>query len=228
MSCENINIENLNNLKSITKTEIIYDAADTFLNLKNIKNINFFLTSSFHPTKNVPGNESVMIICKKSQEKTFREILNFGQESKKKNVKIFGFNGKISEYDCAILLATLNNISKIKKKIKLINNFIVKNVKNESIIFQKDFGVNWFTNKVNFYSRKLNPNKIIKIFLKKKIQLYKPWTGKPMHLHNFFKNYKKNKLKNTLFLSNKILSLPINYDINKNDLKKICITLNIL
>ena len=79
-----IDINNLNNLKLQTKVEIIYDAADTFLNLKNTDNINFFITASFHPTKNVPGNESGMIICNKSHEKLFKEILNFGQESKKK------------------------------------------------------------------------------------------------------------------------------------------------
>jgi dTDP-4-amino-4,6-dideoxygalactose transaminase len=220
-----VNIQNLNNLRSKTKTEIIYDAADTFLNLKNINNVNFFITSSFHPTKNVPGNESGVIICKKSLKETFESILNFGQD-KKKNVKIFGFNGKMSEYDCAILLATLKKLSLIKNKIKLLNHFIIKNVSNHSIIFQKDIGKSWYSNKVNFYSKTLNKNKIKKIFLKNKILLYEPWTGKPMHLHKFFRNYKKENLKNTLFLSKKILSLPINYDLTNKNLKKICRTLN--
>jgi dTDP-4-amino-4,6-dideoxygalactose transaminase len=220
-----VNIKNLNNLRSKTKTEIIYDAADTFLNLNKINNINFFITSSFHPTKNVPGNESGMIICKKSQKGIFESILNFGQD-KKKNVKIFGFNGKISEYDCAILLASLKKLSKIKNKIKLINYFIIKNVTNRSIIFQKDFGKKWFSNKINFYSKTLSKNKVKKIFLKKQILLFNPWTGKPMHLHKFFKNYKKRSLKNTLFLSKRILGLPINYDLTNKNLKKICDTLN--
>jgi dTDP-4-amino-4,6-dideoxygalactose transaminase len=223
-----LNINNLNNLKSKTKIEIIYDAADTFLNLRNIEKINFFLTSSFHPTKNIAGNESGMIICKKLLEKNFKEILNFGQENKKKKIKIFGFNGKISEYDCAILLATLKNIIKIKEKIKKINRYIVKNTTNNLIIFQENIGINWFSNKINFYSKNLDKKKIKKIFIKKGIQLYEPWTGKPMHLHDFFKNYKKNNLRNTLFLSKKILSLPINFDISNKNLKKICDTLNIL
>jgi dTDP-4-amino-4,6-dideoxygalactose transaminase len=220
-----LNIQSLNNLRSKTKTEIIYDAADTFLNLKNLNSANFFITSSFHPTKNVPGNESGMIICKRSLKETFESILNFGQD-KKKNVKIFGFNGKISEYDCAILLATLNKLSTIKNKIKLLNHFIIKNISNHSIIFQKDIGKSWFSNKVNFYSKTLNKKQIKKIFLKNKILLYEPWTGKPMHLHKFFRNYKKKSLKNTLFLSKKILSLPINYDLTNKNLKKICDTLN--
>jgi dTDP-4-amino-4,6-dideoxygalactose transaminase len=220
-----IDIKNLNNLKSKTKTEIIYDAADTFLNLKKLNSVNFFITSSFHPTKNVPGNESGMIICKRSLRETFELILNFGQD-KKKNVGIFGFNGKISEYDCAILLATLKKLSTITNKIKLLNHFIIKNVSNHSIIFQKGIGKSWFSNKVNFYSKTLNKNKIKKIFLKNKIILYEPWTGKPMHLHKFFRNYKKENLKNTLFLSKRILSLPINYDLTNKNLKKICNTLN--
>lgn len=216
-----IDIEYLNRLKIKIQTEIIYDAADTFLNLKDLNNVNFFLTASFHPTKNVPGNESGMIICKKTLDETFKSILNFGQD-KKKNIKIFGFNGKMSEYDCAILLATLKRLTKIRNKIKALNQFIIKNVSNDSIVFQKGFGENWFSNKLNFYSKTLNSNEVNKIFLTKKIMPYRPWTGKPMHLHNYFKNYKKVNLKNTFFLSKKIISIPLNYDISKINLKKIC------
>ena len=132
----------------------------------------------------------------------------------------------MSEYDCAILLATFKKLSKIKNKIKLLNNFIIKNVSNHSIIFQKDIGKNWFSNKVNFYSKNVDKNRIKKIFLEKKIILYNSWTGKPMHLHKFFQNYKKNDLENTLFLSKRILCLPINYDLTNKNLKKICNTLN--
>jgi dTDP-4-amino-4,6-dideoxygalactose transaminase len=216
-----IDIEYLNRLRTKTQTEIIYDAADTFLNLNDLNDLNFFLTASFHPTKNVPGNESGMIICKKSLEETFKSILNFGQD-KKKNIKIFGFNGKISEYDCAILLATLKKLTTIKNKIKVSNQFIIKNVSNHSIVFQKGFGRNWFSNKLNFYSKTLNNNSCHKIFSTKKIMPYRPWTGKPMHLHSFFKKYKKVNLKNTLFLSKKIISIPLNYDISIINLKKIC------
>jgi dTDP-4-amino-4,6-dideoxygalactose transaminase len=216
-----IEIDSLNKLKNITQTEIIYDAADTFLNLNDLNNVNFFLTASFHPTKNVPGNESGMIICKKSLEETFKSIINFGQDKKKK-IKTPGFNGKISEYDCAILLATLKRLTKIKNKIKVLNQFIIKNVSNHSIVFQKGFGINWFSNKLNFYSKTLNNNSVYKIFSTKKIMPYRPWTGKPMHLHSFFKKYKKINLKNTYFLSKKIISIPLNYDISMINLKKIC------
>ena len=216
-----IDIKFLNRLKNKTKTEIIYDAADTFLNLKDLKNLNFFITVSFHPTKNVPGNESGMIICKKSLEETFKSILNFGQD-KKKNVKIFGFNGKMSEYDCAILLATLKKIKKIKNKIKVLNHYITKNISDHSNFFQKDFGKKWYTNKVNFLSKSLNTRLMKKIFSDRKIIIYKPWTGKPMHLHKFFKKYKKGNLKNTIFLSKKIFCIPLNYDISKSYLIRIC------
>jgi dTDP-4-amino-4,6-dideoxygalactose transaminase len=119
-------------------------------------------------------------------------------------------------------LATLKRLTKIRNKIKALNQFIIKNVSNDSIVFQKGFGENWFSNKLNFYSKTLNSNEVSKIFLTKKIMPYRPWTGKPMHLHNFFKNYKKVNLKNTFFLSKKITSIPLNYDISKINLKKIC------
>jgi len=220
-----LDIDSLIKLKIKTKTEIIYDAADTIFNLKNLKNINFFLTVSFHPTKNIPGNESGMIICKKSMEENFKSYLNFGQD-KKRNVNIFGFNGKISEYDCAILLASLKSIAKIKNKIKNINHYIVKKISNSSIIIQNNIGKYWYSNKIFFYCKSKNRIDIEKVFLKNKIRLFRPWTGKAMHLHKFFKNYKRGNLKNTLFLTNKILGIPLNNDIDKLNLDKIIKILN--
>jgi dTDP-4-amino-4,6-dideoxygalactose transaminase len=45
---------------------------------------------------------------------------------------------------------------------------------------------------------------------------------KNKYKYSFFKNYKKVNLKNTFFLSKKIISIPLNYDISKINLKKIC------
>ena len=64
-----VNIERLNQLKRKLNIEIIYDAADAFLNLKDMDRSNFFTVCSFHPTKTLPSNESGMIICPNNYEK---------------------------------------------------------------------------------------------------------------------------------------------------------------
>ena len=97
-------------------------------------------------------------------KKKLKEIINFGQSKKrnKVNIKSPGFNGKISEYDCAILLSTLKNLNKIKVKLKKNLNLFIKNLNNSDIVLQKNLGKNWISNKINIYSKK----NIIKITYK--------------------------------------------------------------
>ena len=69
---------------------------------------------------------------------------------------IYGFNGKASEYDCAIFLANLKKIKKKNIELKKDKYFFKKNL-NKKFIFQPSYG-NWVSNKVIFLQklRKLN------------------------------------------------------------------------
>ena len=84
-----LNIIELNKLKRKYKVEIIYDAADTYINLKKkLDQANFLITLSFHPTKNFPANESGCIICNKKEKKIFESSVNFGHGPPGPNRKI--------------------------------------------------------------------------------------------------------------------------------------------
>ena len=134
-----IDINKLNKIQKKYSLPVVYDAADSFLNLnKKISKNKIFITCSFHPTKTLGANESGAIICETKYSEKIKKIINFEIFLKDKN--ILGFNGKFSEYDAAILLANYNNI---KKKIKLLNkikNFFLKNLnRNYKMISNETF-----------------------------------------------------------------------------------------
>jgi len=218
-----ISIDKLNKVKKKYNIEIIYDAADTFLNLKNINKANFLITVSFHPTKNLPANESGMIICRKKNIKILKSIISFGLDKERMNAKYIGFNGKLSEYDAAILLANLQSHgvrNRIKKNsVYFFKNFLKMKPKNLNLI--ENFGLKWFSTKVCMYHKNMSMKKIYKILIKENIFIFSPWSTKPMHFHSLFKKYKKTNLFNTLSIYKKFFAIPLSIDLKETDIKRI-------
>lgn len=219
-----LDIKKLNQIKKKFNIEIIYDAADTFINLnkKDTDSSNIFICCSFHPTKNLPANESGLIIASKKNSLILKNILNFGyiEKNKKRNVMYPGFNGKFSEYDAAIFLANYNKKNYIKKKIMIINQKIIKTISNKKNFNTIDGqGTKWVSNKILIvYKEK---EKLINYLSKKKIQTYIPWSDKFMHEQFFFKKYKCTKLENTKSLAKVYFALYLNLDITNRNVKNI-------
>ena len=123
-----ISFKEMNNIQKKFKIPIIYDAADTFLNLKKLSTQKaIFITCSFHPTKTFPANESGLILYPKKHDNFFYRLINHRSNYSNKgkiNNLIYGFNAKASEYDCAIFLANLKKIKKMNIELKkLLNRF---------------------------------------------------------------------------------------------------------
>lgn len=223
------------NLKKIYKkfskynTPIIYDAADAIINTTEIlEKKNLFYTFSFHPTKNLPSNESGMIISSKKYENSFKSILNFGIDYENRNIKFLGFNGKFSEYDAAILDANFDTFHERKNKIKKISIYLDNHIKNKNLIKQDNFGKDWFGLKLILKHKKKSYNLIKKYFDRKKIYIFKPWNENTMHNYKIFNNYKKTKLTNTISETKKIFAVPIYIDMKKKELDYIIKSLNYL
>ncbi len=223
-----IDIKTTHNFFSKFKIPIIYDLADAIMNISHIdeKKINSFFTFSFHPTKNIAANESGMIVATKTNADKLKSIINFGFYGKHREIFFKGFNGKFSEYDSAILNANLNDFKSKKKKITKISKYIVSRIKNKSIIFQKNYGIKWFGLKMILRHKIKNFKTISKILNQKGIQIYKPWTERPMHEYKIFRSYKKTKLKNTKEITSKIFAVPIYVDMKKKHLDFIINQLN--
>ncbi len=219
-----LDIRSLNKLKKQYKVEIIYDAADAYFNFKkNLDEANFLITLSFHPTKNLPANESGCIICNKKEKKIFESIINFGHCNSGANRKInyIGFNAKFSEYDAAIFLANFfsfkKNFHNIIKKCKYFKKKFVYS--NFSRVIQ-DFGSNWFSNKICIIYKKEKFISIKKKFKFYDIEIFSPWGLIPMHKQKIFKKFKKTNMRNTNFISKHLFAIPLNIDTSKKNLLK--------
>lgn len=213
-----IDVSKLNKIQRKYNLPIVYDAADSFLNLnKKIYNNKIFITCSFHPTKTIGANESGAIICETKNSEKLKKIINFGIDLKDKN--ILGFNGKFSEYDAAILLANFNNIKNKIKTFNRIKKFFLKNLnRNYKIITSETFISNKIIIQTNISIDKINKN------LKKyDINAFKLWSKKSMHEINIFKKYKCTKMTNTNLIKKKTFSFFINTDLK---IQEIIIKLN--
>ena len=227
-----IDINYLNNIQKKFRASVIYDAADTFINFnkENLDNSKIFITCSFHPTKTLPSNESGMIISQKKYLNYFNSVINFGLSGlESKETNNLGFNGKLSEYDAAILMANFNDIYKIKKILKIKINYIMSMLKsNKYIRFQHLFGKKWFSLKLLIITNKeFNFKSLYEKFKSVyKIHIYKPWSYFPMHRHIFFNKFKKLTLKNTNSIEKRIFCLPFSIDYKKKDLDRLISFIN--
>lgn len=222
-----VNLEKTINFFSKYNIPIIFDFADAIINTFNFKEKkNLFYTFSFHPTKNIPSNESGMIIADKKKEEVLKSIINFGFYGKRRDIAYRGFNGKFTEYDAAILEANLRGFNKRRKKIIKISKYLISKLNNKSLIIQKNYGLNWFSLKMVLRHKSENFEEVCKKLKRKNIEIFKPWTLNNMHEYKPFKNFKKTKLKNTLQISKKIFCIPIYIDMKENHLDYLISQLN--
>ena len=220
-----ISIRLLNKIQKKYNIRLIYAAADGILNFnKELDKSNILICCSFHPTKNLPANESGIIFCNRKDEEELKNIISFGYQKKNSDVRHLGFNGKFSEYDAAIFNANYDLKKSIKKKIEANSKYFLKGFRklnSENIFIQKHFGEKWFSTKMSFYTKKINFKKIKKHFEKSGITVFTAWNKKPIHMHSLFKNYKKDNLICTNKLYNRFFTIPLNIDISKFQINKI-------
>ena len=219
-----IPVKKLNSIYNKYKIKIVYDAADTFLNLRdNLPNKDIFITCSFHPTKTLPANESGLIVAKKKYLEEFKSIINHGIGIKNYKTDIIGFNGKASEYDCAIFLSNFDQIKKKLTHLKRVQKLFHKNLNHNFIFKNKNFF--WFSNKIIFFSKKkrLKINNVLK---KNNIRLNKIWGNYCLHELRKYKKYPKSRMKNSLENKKYIFSFFIDDRFNDNFIKNICDELN--
>lgn len=112
------NVEKFNELAKNHNINIIYDAAHAFgINIGDESVLNFgdASTLSFHATKVFHTVEGGAVIFKhKADFERAKRLINFGLDQKG-NINEVGINAKLNEYQCAIGLTLLDQISEIIK-----------------------------------------------------------------------------------------------------------------
>ena len=195
-------------------------------------------TLSFHSVKSITTGEGGAILTNnKIYDKKFKLLRSHCIERKdnffwKYKVNNLGYNFRLPDINCALGISQIKRIKKFIKKRKLVANFYNKifvdktTFKTPSVIQNTNNSYHLYPLLVNFEKLKTTKEKIIKQFLKNNIKLqvhYIPVNTQPYFFKKYGIIYKK--FKNSFEFYNKEISLPIYYDLNKNNLnyiKKIC------
>jgi dTDP-4-amino-4,6-dideoxygalactose transaminase len=213
-------ILNLNN----GKHNLLIDAAASFGSLKNLKSedqSNWACVVSLHATKNLGAGEGGFVFSKnKEWIDDFIEWTNFGFDSQRISNNV-GFNGKLSEYNAAVVLANLddwestyNKLSRLVHEESRIMNSI--DIDNSYIIEHKLVTPYWVIRLKN--NQALENTKLS--FKNHGIET-REWWAKGCHLMNAYKDIPvEGVLENTNILANTVLGIPHHVNITKKEIKE--------
>jgi dTDP-4-amino-4,6-dideoxygalactose transaminase len=236
-------METIAKIAKKNKLILIEDAAHAILSsYKNrpLGSIGDLATLSFHETKNIHCGEGGALLinnprflkrAKVIRDKgTNRELFNKNIVKKYTWVDL-GSSYGLSEINAAFLYAQLLKSNQITKKRKLLfdtyHNLLVKledqgfikrpKIKKDSIYNGHIYYISILKNKRKKIINYLKKNNIISLF-----------HYIPLHSSPFGKKIssKKFKMRNTKFISNNLLRLPIYYDLKISDVKNICKCIN--
>jgi dTDP-4-amino-4,6-dideoxygalactose transaminase len=210
------------------KINIIEDAAQAHgafdFNLKKkIGSIGDMACFSFYPGKNLGayGDGGCITTNNDKYNKNIRMIKNLGSLNKF-NCEVQGVNSRLDTIQAAILNLKLRDLNKNNKKRIKISQIYKRNIRNNKIqILNYKNGCVYH----QFIILTKIKKKIIRIFQKEKIQFGQHYPI-PLNKLKIFRNYQNKNFKNSEFLAKFGLSLPIDPNLKKKDLLKICQILN--
>lgn len=194
---------------------------------------------SFHPVKTITTAEGGMITT--NNKKYFDKLLLLRSHGITKNKDQFkfkmqnisyyeqqylGFNYRMNDIEASLGISQLKRIDKFVLKRNEIAKEYLKKLKDLPIFFQridKEYisSYHLFVIKINAKKVSFKSNFLIKELRKNNI--YSCLHYPPIHLHPFYreKGFRNGYLPNTEDYSNLSLSLPIFFDLKKNELNKI-------
>jgi dTDP-4-amino-4,6-dideoxygalactose transaminase len=215
------------------KLIVIEDAAQGFLSKyknKYLGSIGDLATISFHETKNIHcGEGGALLINNKKFINRAKIIRDKGTNRDKFNKNLIkkytwvdiGSSYALSEINCAFLHSQLINSKKITSKRQAIWKLyfsLFSELKNK---IQLPYIPNESTNNAHIFYivlKDINRDKFLKLLNRKKVNAIFHYT--PLHLSKMFvKKYnKKQNLKNTDFIANNLVRLPLHNNIKKSDI----------
>jgi len=213
------NPANCSELEKIAKENNLYlffDSAHGFGSKHRGKSVSEYGDAgvySFSGTKVVTSAEGGMAYFKdKEKAERFYLARNYGI-SKNYDTKILGLNGKVSEFHSALACLAIENSNKIiERRLEVVSmykdglkGFEFQEVKENDFSSYKDFSI--LTENRNYLHDKLEECGI---------QTKKYFF--PSHMTSYYKKY-NNNLKNTEYVYDKILCLPIFNDITNDQIQ---------
>ena len=224
-------VVSINKIKKIiknTKILIIDDAAQAHGakddNNKSVGSLSDLTCFSFYPGKNLGcyGDGGMITTNNKLFYEKIMKLRNLGSKTKHFHEEI-GFNSRLDTIQASILLEKIKYLNFLNNKRKKIAKLYNQKINNKKITF-----VNYSKNSVyhQYVILVKNRNSLIKLLKKKNIS-YGIHYPKPLNkLDCFKKMFVKKKYPNSEKFASKCLSLPIDPNLNKEEIKKIIKVLN--
>jgi len=219
------NVNKILNFAKSKKIKFIEDAAEAFgskRNKKSLGTLGDLGCFSFTPTKIITSAQGGAVVTKnKKLAEKIKCLKDQGRTKKNKGGDdehdLFGGNFRFNDILASVLLPQFENIQTNLNKALQINKFYKKHLKD--------------IKELKFYNRKKGEvciwtevianrrDGLFNFLLKKGIKCRKIW--KPLSSLKTEKN--RQKFKNSILLSKKVMWLPSSLDLKKRDLKKICL-----
>jgi len=180
---------------------------------------------SFYPGKNLGalGDAGAVTTNDKSLSTTISALRNYGSDKKYENL-YKGLNSRLDEIQAAFLNVKLNHIQKDIDRRRLVAEYYLKNIKNNSIYLPKYIhkeGHVWHL----FVVRTKNRNRLQTYLENNKIQTLIHYPI-PIHHQEAYKEFKSLNLPITEKIHSETLSLPIGAHLEYNDLAHIVKVIN--
>jgi len=182
---------------------------------------------SAHPLKNLNalGDAGYLVTNSKKIADFLKDVRSHGM-TKRNKIKNFGYVSRMDNLQAAVLNLRLKNLNKIINKRRMNAKFYLNNLNRKFVFIPKE-NSNEFNTYHTFVVQVPNRDKLKSYLEKKGIEtsIHYPI---PIHLQPAAKKlgYKLGDFKMTEHQSKKILTLPINQFLKKDDLKKVCKEIN--
>ena len=213
--------------------KVFYDGAHAFgvtVNGKSIYNYGDATMASFHSTKLFHTIEGGMVVGNGDFLHDHLTIIkNFGINEKTTLVEESGFNAKMNEFACAMGLSLLPELNRIietrKEKVELYYDLLKSNKGIDT--FKPKEGVKW---NYSYFPVIINDKSgITRDELFEALQEENIFSRKyfyPLCSDNDYTKVKEKDIKNARYASEHVLSLPLYPDLEDEQIKYICETIN--
>jgi dTDP-4-amino-4,6-dideoxygalactose transaminase len=206
---------------------VIVDAAASFYalsgcgqELTSLKNDTFFVIS-LHATKSLGAGEGAIVFSNSSEWiERFRRWTNFSFDDQRVSISA-GTNAKLSEYNCAVALASLDCMETSKTHWKHLNL--------KAIEISNEFGINIESTLAhltpstywNIYMDSPTQRDRLEKFLESKNVQTKRWWSQPCHHMPVFNDFSREPLDKTEQLSSVYTALPLHLFLEDEHFEKI-------
>ena len=193
---------------------------------KTVGSIGDMACFSFYPGKNLGayGDAGAITTNNKKYLKDLLKLRNLGGIQKYQH-SVIGFNSRLDSIQASILINKLKHLNFNNLKRKKIALFYKRNIKNKNIK-QLRYSKGCVYHQFVILCKK--EKKLIKLLTKNDIQWGKHYP-QPLHKLEATKNmFKKKSFPNAEYFSNYGISLPVDPNLNRKELIKICNVINSL